>query len=91
MTLEEATAVIGKLEKHFDSHDFIRVFIFKYPTSYGAALIKHNDVAASHAEIANFLRLNTDALSIFKIDAAGNKSYDIFGHLVPCAKWVKKD
>lgn len=91
MTLEEAATVIGELDKHFDSHDFIKKFIFKYPASYGTILIKQNDVTTSHAEMANFLRHNADALSIFKIDEASNKSYDIFGNPAPCSKWVKKN
>lgn len=91
MTLEEAIAVIGELDKHFDSHDFIKKFIFKYPASYGTVLIKHNDVTTSHAEMANFLRLNEDAMSILKTDEVSHKSYDIFGNPTPCSKWVKKN
>lgn len=89
MTLTEAISVIAELGEHFDSHDFIKDFIFKYPSTYGTMLIKYKSVTRTHAEIANFLRLNSTSLSILRVDDMNHKSCDIFGNLAPCAKWTK--
>lgn len=89
MEITEAKSVIAGLNEIFDSHDFIRAFIFKYPSTYGAMLTKHNNVITAHAEIANFLRLNSSELPIRRAEDVNHKSDDIFGNCVPCAKWAK--
>lgn len=87
MTLNEARNICSILKESFDSHDFISEYIFRFPSSYGDLLIKHNNVTTAHAEIANFLRLNSAQLHIRKTGEI--ESEDIFRHPVPCASWEK--
>lgn len=91
MEITEAKSVIAGLTDIFDSHDFIKAFILKYPSAYGTMLIKHKNVITAHAEIANYLRLNTSVLPIQRIEDVNHKSDDIFGNCVPCAKWAKSN
>lgn len=80
--------IVKLLPKEFDSHEFIRKFIFNYPQRYGQLLIKHNNVSTAHGEIANFLRNNSCRLSIeqslYKV-----YSNDIFGLQKLNALWHK--
>ena len=87
MNIEETLIILSVLDDNFDSHDFIREYINRLPSSYGELLIKHNNVNLAHAEIANFLRTNANILNIHRIGAT--ESNDIFGNKAGCAKWEK--
>ncbi len=89
MRLEEVREIVNRLESEFDSHKFIREFIFACTRSYGNLLVKHGNVTTAHAEIANFLRNHAEELSIEKI-GEDKISKDIFGNDVPNANWRKK-
>ena len=87
---EEFLAVIEKLNPEFDSHDFIKVFIFDYPESYGNLLVKHKNVTTAHAEIAKYLLNHAKGLNIEKCSGfQSNESMDIFGNQTECAAWKK--
>ena len=79
---------IGLMPQNFDSHDFIRKFIWEYPKIYGGLLIKHENVTTAHAEISNYLRYNASKLGIKELDEK-TESEDIFKTKRPCAKWEK--
>ncbi len=85
MTKAQAEVIIKVLDREFDSHDFICEYIYRFPSSYGELLIKHNNVNSAHAEIANFLRYNSSVLNICKIGEM--ESADIFGTPTICALW----
>lgn len=87
MTLDESVAICTILADIFDTHDFIREYIYRFPYSYGELLMKHNNVTTAHAEIANFLRNNVGKLNIRK--SGDSESEDIFKHRVKCANWEK--
>ena len=87
MAIEEFKQIIDLLQDTFDSHTFICEYIYRFPSSYGGLLIKHNNVIMANAEIANFLRNNSNKLNIYKF--GDTVSADIFGKIVPCAKWQK--
>ncbi|MGM9844491.1 MAG: hypothetical protein ACI30S_09750 [Muribaculaceae bacterium] len=87
MDIEEFKQIIDLLQDTFDSHAFICEYINRFPTSYGKLLIKHNNVTTAHAEIANFLRNNSNELNIYK--SGDTVSADIFGKITPCAKWQR--
>ncbi len=87
MTIEEAVNIRNVLSDNFDSHDFIREFIWHYPSIYGGLLTKHNNVVTAHAEIANYLLNHSPELGIMKIGI--NKSKDILGNDAECALWTK--
>ena len=87
--LAACDAVIKIMPSEFDSHLFIRKFIYKFPSIYGSLLIKHNNVTTTHGEIANILRNNSIRLGIEKIDEPMNPSVDIFDNLAKCATWSK--
>ena len=94
MTYEELLHAFGEVVKllpeEFDSHEFIREFIFNCPQPYGRLLIKHNNVSTAHGEIANILRNNSCRLNI---EQSGYKVYsnDIFGRQALNALWHKTD
>ena len=82
-----ATAVIDKLGKHFDSHAFIRKFMEMCPEEYGKMLQKHRSVTSAHGEISNFLRENAKNLGIKRM---GNiKSLNVYLNLSSNAMWSK--
>ena len=86
---EEIVKVIVKdMNDEFDSHDFIKEFIWRHPKDYGELLIKHENVTRAHAEISNFLLNHANSLGIKKTKEDG--SDDIFGHVTPCAEWKKQ-
>lgn len=89
MTIDEAISICDLLADVFDSHDFIREYIYQFPYSYGELLMKHNNVTTAHAEIANFLRNNSAELNIRK--AGESETEDLFRHMVKCAIWKKID
>lgn len=88
---EEIERVVHMMPKSFDSHEFIRKYIWECPESYGGLLIKHGNVSTVHGEIAIFLRshLGTNGLPI-KED--GEKpSEDIFKNIRSCVCWTRTD
>lgn len=87
ISFEEVDHLIRLMNDTFDSHTFICEYIYRFPSSYGGLLIKHNNVTTAHAEIANFLRNKSIELNIRKV--GDSESADIFGNNVPCAKWSK--
>lgn len=88
MTIEEAREIVFIMDNDFDSHAFIRKYIYSYPQQYGHLLIKHNNVATAHGEIATFLQNNTAVLNI-NIDTNKVYSPDIFGINRKNAFWHK--
>lgn len=87
MNIKECQSVIKKCTQEFDSHDFIRFFIYESPDSYGELLIKHHNVTTAHAEIANFLKKHSEELGIEEVGT--NESIDLFNNCNKCAKWQK--
>ena len=88
MTIEEVKPIIDvQMSDEFDSHDFIKEYIWQYPKSYGELLCKYENVRTAHSQIGKFLLQNTEELGIEK--NGENGSDDIFGHPTPCAKWKK--
>ncbi|MGN1251620.1 MAG: hypothetical protein ACI4US_01925 [Muribaculaceae bacterium] len=85
--LQEVRNICDILNDNFDSHDFIREFIYRYPSIYGGLLTKHNNVVTAHAEIANYLLNHSSELGIMKNGI--NKSKDVFGNDAECALWTK--
>ena len=82
-----ATAVINKLGRNFDSHAFIRKFMELYPEEYGEMLKRHRCVKTANGEISSYLSRNATALKIKKI---GNiKSLNVFLRFSPNALWTK--
>ena len=79
----------NEFPSEFDSHEFIKKFIWNYPVPYGRLLIKHENVATAHAEISNYLRNYADRLGIEQITPK-KESEDIFGNENENAKWKKK-
>ncbi len=88
MDEKTAKAIVADMNDEFDSHDFIKEFIWHHPKDYGELLIKHENVTRTHAEISNFLLNHANSLGIAK--TREDVSDDIFGHVTPCAKWRKK-
>ncbi|MBD5282408.1 MAG: hypothetical protein HDR86_00510 [Bacteroides sp.] len=82
-------AVIKNMPARFDSHYFIREFIYLFPAIYGKLLMKHNNVATCHGEIANILRGKSKELRIQVLKEKKSCSNDIFGNLAECAIWSK--
>ena len=87
--IDACAAVIGMMPSQFNSHQFIRKFIYNFPSSYGKLLMKHDNVTTAHGEIANVLRNNSIKLRIQKIDEPKCESVDIFDNLATCATWSK--
>ena len=56
--------IIGCLPKQFDSHDFIRKFIYKYKKKYNQLVAKYSRLNIVHSVISNFLRNNAKTLGI---------------------------
>ena len=82
-----ATAVINKLGKNFDSHAFIRRFMEMYPEEYGEMLKRHRGVKTANGEISSYLSKNAPELKIKKI---GNiRTLNIFLRFSPNALWSK--
>lgn len=88
MTIVEAKTIIELLGKQFDSHEFIRRFIYTYPSSYGKLLQKYNNVSTAHGEIANFLRRNAGELNIERLDK--EESNNILGNESLNVQWGKR-
>lgn len=88
MNEENVKAIVEDMNSVFDSHDFIKEFIWRYPTIYGEMLVKYDNVRTTHSQIGIFLLNHADALKIEKTGEDG--SDDIFGHVTPCAKWKKQ-
>lgn len=88
MNLQDVKTTIEQLESEFDSHDFIRKFIFMNPTAYGSMLVKHDNVATAHGEISNYLKDNQVSLHIQQ-EIGESYSLDILGNKTYCAKWRK--
>lgn len=80
---------ISMMPQNFDSHDFIRKFIWKYPEIYGRLLIKHANVTTAHAEIGNYLRCHASELGINELPEKV-ESEDILRIICPCAQWEKQ-
>lgn len=88
MTIEEVKTIIDeKMEKDFDSHDFIKEFIWQNPEIYGKMLMDYKNVTIAHSQISLFLLNHAETLKIKKVDE--KVSDDIFGHPTPCAQWKK--
>lgn len=85
---QNVKTVVEMMPKEFDSHDFIRRFIWECPKTYGELLIKHNNVKNAHAEISNYLRNYANELEIEQLP--DRNSADIFGNTVLNANWTKK-
>jgi len=77
-----------QMSDEFDSHEFIKMFIKKYPDSYGLLLIAYKNVTTTHSQIANFLRNNAEELHIEE-NPNKKKSNSIFEKTVPNASWRK--
>lgn len=88
--LSEAQSVIAQLDNEFDSHEFIKRYIYSFPKSYGILIEKHANISTAHGEIANLLRINSSTLNISK-NIDGVCSHDIFGNDVQNAKWRKNN
>ena len=88
MRTEDCINVIKKLSDVFDSHEFIKWFIWKYPTEYAVILIKHNNVTRAHASMARFLKSKAKKLNIIQDGTTTSK--DIFGNEVENACWRKE-
>lgn len=73
----------------FNSHQFIQKFIYHFPALYGKLLMKHNNVATCHGEIANILRGKSKELCIRDLKGEKSISNDIFENLAECAIWSK--
>ena len=80
--------ILSLMPQNFDSHDFIRKFIWECPKVYGELLIKYENVSTAHAEISNYLRYNASKLGIKELDEK-TESEDIFKTKRPCANWEK--
>lgn len=87
MNTEEAKSILKLMGAQFDSHEFIVKFIYHFTAAYGQILVKHNNVAHAHSEIAKFLRQNESNLMIRK--TGEHTSPDIFGTPALCATWEK--
>lgn len=87
MDINEAKQIILSLKDHFDSHDFIVKLYMNMPAVFGSFLVEHNSVNTAHAEISNFLRLNSKDLEILELDKV--RSINIFGNISECASWRK--
>ena len=88
MIVENVRLIINeKMKDAFDSHDFIKEFIWSYPSDYGKILEHFNNVALAHAQISKFLSDNADVLHIKKTGEDGTDN--IFGHDRKCAQWIK--
>ena len=78
-------SIVNDMKNEFDSHDFIKEFIWRNPTIYGNLLIKYDNVTRAHAEISRFLLDHSRTLMIEKV---GEKDSDgIFDHSTSCANW----
>ncbi len=82
-----ATAVIKKLGKNFDSHAFIRKFMELYPKEYGEMLVSHENVASAHGEISSYLSKNARNLNIKKIGSI--RTLNVFLRASSNALWSK--
>ena len=82
-----ATAVIKKLGKNFDSHAFIRKFMELYPKEYGEMLVSHENVASAHGEISSYLSKNARDLNIKKIGSI--HTLNVFLRASSNALWSK--
>ena len=82
-----ATSVIKKLGKNFDSHAFIRKFMELYPKEYGEMLVNHENVAAAHGEISSYLSKNAHDLNIKKIGSI--RTLNVFLRASSNALWSK--
>lgn len=82
-----ATAVIKKLGKNFDSHAFIRKFMELYPKEYGEMLVSHENVASAHGEISSYLSKNARDLNIKKIGSI--RTLNVFLRASSNALWSK--
>lgn len=89
LQLLEVQEIIELMPNGFDSHDFIRKFIWKCPEIYGRLLIKHANVTTAHAEISNYLRCHTSELGINELPEKV-ESEDILRIIRPCAQWEKQ-
>ena len=87
LIISNVQETIFKMKQFFDSHDFIRQFIWDCPKVYGNLLIKHGNVTTAHAEISNFLKNYASSLGI--IENGDNESEDLFKNIKPCAQWEK--
>lgn len=87
MEINEASQIIRSLKDNFDSHDFIRELYIHMPSVYGTFLVKHNNVNTAHAEISNYLRMNSSELEICEMDKV--ISPNIFGNQSECTQWRK--
>ena len=90
MKFEEVNETALALEIEFDSHAFIRKFVEKYPKSYGELLVKHENVTTANAEIANYLRNNSNDLHVTKIKE-DHISADILGNDAKNSLWRKEE
>lgn len=79
--------IIGCLPKQFDSHDFIRKFIYKYKKEYNQLVAKYSRLNIVHSVISNFLRNNAKSLGI---EYKGKMvSENISEKMSSCALWNK--
>lgn len=88
MNEEIFSSIVEDMNNEFDSHDFIKEFIWRHPAIYGQLLVKYDNVRIAHNQIGKFLLNHADVLEIEKVGDSGTD--DIFGHVNSCAKWKKK-
>lgn len=91
MNIVQCNTVIKDLKDDFDSHDFIRKFMEKFPAEYGELLKTHNNVNTAHAEIGRYLLENScdysEKLEIKQIGVVD--SLNVFLNMTPNALWHK--
>ena len=84
---EEVENVLQMLDSKFDSHDFIKLYIITFPSSYLDMLAKYHDAATTNSVIANYLLNHSNTLNISREQDVISPS--IFGYDVPNASWQK--
>lgn len=87
MNIDIVASIVETMKENFDSHDFIKEFVWRYPSIYGQLLVDLDDVALAHAQISNYLLNHAQELGIEKTSEVD--SDNLFGHITPCGKWHK--
>ena len=90
ITVREAEIIIQRLggKPQFDSHDFILLYLEKFPYSYFSMMrAKDNQVNMVNADIANFLKKHQVSLGI-REEAGKVTSLDLYSNPAECALWT---
>ena len=62
MTIEIVKPIVDSLKNEFDSHDFIKEFIWQHPVVYGKMLMDYKNVTIAHSQISLFLLNHAETL-----------------------------